>query len=103
MLCAIHLNVRWLQSAISFGHHNMKKGPPGGRTNKQFWTKANLSAYLRSCSCTGRLIDAIYLSAKNADCEVIHASYATKGWMGHSDNIQENQNNNNGIYKSGNT
>ena len=67
MLCAIRLDVKWLQSALIFGHHNVKTTPPGGRTNKRFWTKANLSAYLRSCSCTGRLIDSVYLSAKNGD------------------------------------
>ena len=43
----------------------MKTRPPGGRINKRFWTKANLSAYLRSCSCIGRLINSIYISAKN--------------------------------------
>ena len=67
MLRAIRLDVKWLQSALIFGHHNVKTRPPGGRTNKRFWTKANLSAYLRSCSCTGRLIDSVYLSAKNGD------------------------------------
>ena len=67
MLCAIRLDVQWLQSALIFGHHNVKTRPPGGRTNKRFWTKANLSAYLRSCSCTGKLIDSVYLSAKNGD------------------------------------
>ena len=55
MLRAIRLDVKWLQSALIFGHHNVKTRPPGGRTNKRFWTKANLSAYLRSCSCTGEL------------------------------------------------
>ena len=45
----------------------MKTRPPGGQTNKRFWTKANFSAYLRSCSCTGRHIDSVYLSAKNGD------------------------------------
>ena len=67
MLRAIGLDVKWLQSALIFGHHNVKTRPPGGRTNKRFWTKANLSAYLRSCSCTGRLIGSVYLSAKNGD------------------------------------
>ena len=67
MLRAIRLDVKWLQSALIFGHHNVKTRPPGGQTNKKFWTKANLSTYLRSCSCTGRLIDSIYLSAKNGD------------------------------------
>ena len=67
MLHAIHLDVKWLQRALIFGHHNVKTRPPGGRTNKRFWTIANLSAYLRSCSCTGRLIDSVYLSAKNGD------------------------------------
>ena len=38
MLCAIHLNVKSLQSALIFGHHNVKTRPPGGRTNKRFWT-----------------------------------------------------------------
>ena len=47
----------------------MKTRPPGGRANKWFGTKANLSAYLRSCSCTGRLTDAIYLSAKNGNSD----------------------------------
>ena len=69
MLPAICLNVKWLQSALIFGHHNAKTRPPGGRTNKRFWTKANLSAYLRSCSCTGRLINSIYISAKNGDSD----------------------------------
>ena len=69
MLRAICLNVKWLQSALIFGHHNVETRPPGGRTNKRFWTKANLSAYLRSCSCTGRLIDSIYISAKNGDSD----------------------------------
>ena len=69
MLRAICLNVKWLQSALIFGHHNVKTRPPGGRTNKRFWTKANLSAYLRSCSCTGRLIDSVYLLAKNRDSD----------------------------------
>ena len=69
MLCTIHLNVGWLQSDIIFGLHNVKTRSPGGRANKWFWTKVNLSAYLRSCSCTGRLIDAIYLSAKNGDSD----------------------------------
>ena len=69
MLHAIRLNVKWLQSALIFGHHNVKTRPPGGRANKRFWTKANLSAYLRSYSCTGRLIDSIYLSAKNGDSD----------------------------------
>ena len=52
-----------------FEHHNVETRPPDGRTNKRFWTKANLSAYLRSCSCTGRLIDSIYISAKNGDSD----------------------------------
>ena len=65
MLHAICLNVKWLQSALIFRHHNVKTRPPGGRTNKRFWTKAHLSASLRSFSCTGRLIDSVYLSAKN--------------------------------------
>ena len=69
MLHAICLNVKWLQSALIFGHHNVKTRPAGARTNKRFWTKANLSAYLRSCSCTGRLIDSIYISAKNGDSD----------------------------------
>ena len=69
MLRTICLNVRWLQSVLRFGHHNVKTRLPGGRANKRFWTKANLSAYLRSCSCTGRLIDSVYLSAKNGDSE----------------------------------
>ena len=43
------------------------------------------------------------MSSEVTDREVLHASDATKGWMVHSDHIQENQNNNNGIYKSGNT
>ena len=67
MLCAICLEFKWLQSALIFGHHNVKTRPPGGLTNKRFWTKANLSAYLRSCSCTGRLIDSVYLYAKIGD------------------------------------
>ena len=67
MLRAIRLNVKWLQSALIFGHHNVETRPPGGRANKRFWTKANFSAYLRSCSCTGRLIDSVYLSAINGD------------------------------------
>ena len=67
MLCAIHLDVKWLQSALIFRHHNVKTRPPGGRSNKRFWTKANLSAYLRSCSCSGKLIDSVYLLAKNGD------------------------------------
>ena len=49
MLRAIRLDVKWLQSALIFGHHNVKTRPPGARTNKRYWTKANLSAYLRSC------------------------------------------------------
>ena len=49
MLCAICLDVKWMQSAIIFGHHNVKTRPPGGRTNKRFWTKANLSSYLDDC------------------------------------------------------
>ena len=69
MFCAIQLNVKWLQSALIFGHHNVKTRPPGGRTNKRFLTNANLSAYLRSCSCTGRLIDSINLLAKNGDSD----------------------------------
>ena len=69
MLRTIHLNVRWLQSVLSFGDHNVKTRLSGGRANKWFWTKTNLSAYLRSCSCTGRLIDSVYLSAKNGDSE----------------------------------
>ena len=69
MLRAICLNVKWLQSALIFRHHNVKTRPPGGRTNKRFWTNANLSSYLRSCSCTGRLIDSAYLSAKNGDSD----------------------------------
>ena len=39
---AICLDVKWLQSALIFGHHNMNTRPPGERTNKRFWTKANL-------------------------------------------------------------
>ena len=67
MLRTIRLDVKWLQSALIVGHHNVKTRLPGGRTNKRFWTKANLSAYRRSCSCTGRLIDSVYLAAKNGD------------------------------------
>ena len=40
---------------------------------------------------------------KVTDHEVVHASYAMKGWMVYSNYIQENQNNNNGIYKSRST
>ena len=69
MPCAIHFNVRWLQSALNFGHHIVKTRPPGGKDKKWFSTKANLSAYLRSCSCTGRLIESVYLSAKIGDSE----------------------------------
>ena len=42
MLRAICLNVKKLQSALIFGHHNVKTRPTGGRTNKRFQTKANL-------------------------------------------------------------
>ena len=69
MMRAICLDVQWLQIALIFGHHNMKTRLPGGRSNKRFWTKAHLSAYLRSCSCTGRLIDSVNLSAKNGDSD----------------------------------
>ena len=69
MLCAIPLNVEWLQSALIFRHNNVKTRPPGGRTNKRSWTKANLSTYLRSGSCTGRLINYIYVSTKNGDSD----------------------------------
>ena len=69
MLHAIHLNVKWLQSALIFGHHNVKTKPACARTNTRFWTKAILSAYLRSFSCTGRLIDSVYISAKNGDSD----------------------------------
>ena len=69
MLRVIHFNVKWLQSVLIFGHHNVKTRPLGGRTNKRFWTKANLSAYLRSCLCTGRLIDSVYFLAKNGDSD----------------------------------
>ena len=67
ILRAIRLDVKWLQSALIFGHHIVKTRPPGGRTYKRFWTKVNISAYLRSCSSTGRPIDSVYLSAKNGD------------------------------------
>ena len=70
MLHAISLNIKWLQSALIFGHHNVKTRPPGGWTNKRFWTIAYLSAYLRICSCTGRLIDSVYISAKNCDSDL---------------------------------
>ena len=69
MLHTIRLNVKWLKSALIFGHHNVKTRPEGARTNKRFWTKANLSAYLRSCSCTGILIDSVFTSAKNGDSD----------------------------------
>ena len=36
MLHAIHLDVKWLQHALIFGHHNVKTRPLGGRTNKRF-------------------------------------------------------------------
>ena len=69
LLHAIRLNVKWLQSAPIFGHHNVKTRQPGGRTNKMIWTKANHSAYLMSYSCIGRLIDSVYLSAKIGDSD----------------------------------
>ena len=69
MLFAVRLNVKWLQSALIFGNHNVKPRPPGGRTNKMFWTKDSLPTYLRSCLCTGRLFDSVYLSAKTGDSD----------------------------------
>ena len=39
------------------------------KEKQRFWRKANLYTYLRSCSCTGRLIDSIYISAKNGDSD----------------------------------
>ena len=69
ILHTIRLNVKWLKSALIFGHHNVKTRPQGARTNKRIWTKANLSAYLRSCSCTGRLIDSVFTSAKIGDSD----------------------------------
>ena len=43
---AIHLDAKWLQSALIFGYHNVKTRPPGERPNKRFWTKANLSLHI---------------------------------------------------------
>ena len=40
------------------------------------------------------------MNSKGTDCEIIHASYALKGRMVYSDNVQENQINQNGIYKN---
>ena len=40
MLHAIRLDVKWLRSALIFGHHNVKTRPPGGWTNKRFLDKS---------------------------------------------------------------
>ena len=39
MLHGIRLNVKWLQSAIIFGHHNVKTRPPGEGQTKGFGQK----------------------------------------------------------------
>ena len=62
-------NADWLQSALILGHHRVKTRPPGGWSNQLFWTKANLSAYLRSCLCTGKVIYSAFLSSKNCDSD----------------------------------
>ena len=69
MLPAIRLSVSWLEEALRFALHNVKTQPPNARGNKRFWTKANLTAYLRSCGVTTRLVDTVYQAAKsNDDC-----------------------------------
>ena len=45
----------------------MKTYPPDSRPNKRYWTKANLITYLRSCSCSGKLIEAVYQSARKKE------------------------------------
>ena len=66
-LPTIRLSVSWLKQALIFAHHNMKTNPPGSRPNKWYWTKANLIAYLHTCSCSGKLIDAVYQSARKKE------------------------------------
>ena len=60
-------SVSWLKQALIYAHHNMKTNPPDSRPNKRYWTKANLIAYLHSCSCSGKLIEAIYQSARRKE------------------------------------
>ena len=45
----------------------MKTNPPDSRPNKRYWTKANLIAYLRSCSYSGKFIEAVYQSARKKE------------------------------------
>ena len=68
-LRSVELSTQWLKQAATFAHHNMKTCPPGARANKRYWTKQNLSAYLRSCGATARLINEIYRSARENESE----------------------------------
>ena len=68
-LHGFRLSVSWLKQALIFAHHKIKTNPPDSRPNKQYWTKANLIAYLRSCSCSGILIEAVYQSARKNEIQ----------------------------------
>ena len=69
-LPGIKLSVGWLEQAVRFAQHNAKTNPPGSRANKRYWTKANLSAYLRSCGINTRLVMSTYQSAKKKDTTI---------------------------------
>ena len=67
-LTSVELSIPWLKQAVIFAHHNVRTtNPKQGRSSRSYWTKGNLSAYLRTCGCTNKLIDQVYLSAKNGD------------------------------------
>jgi hypothetical protein len=66
-LATIYLIIEWLEAAVIFAHHQMKTRPPNSRQSKRFWTKKVMSGFLRTCGITSKLIDAIYLSAKDGD------------------------------------
>ena len=57
------ITIPWLKKAVNFTFHNIRTKIPG--TNKTFWTKSQMMAYLRTCGCTNKLIETIYTSSRN--------------------------------------
>jgi len=66
-LPCIYLTIPWLRQAVTFAHHQLKTRLPTGTASQKYWTKAQSTAFLRTCGIGSKLYDAIYESAQRKD------------------------------------
>jgi hypothetical protein len=68
-LTTVKLSIEWLKECILFALHNMKTLKPEVRNRKRacYWTKGNLTAYLRTCGVTLKVIEDVHAASRSEE------------------------------------